>query len=68
MHDGKVTCNQRQINSQLMQFYKELYTSDLSTDDAITQMLDGLELKGMEETDRTKLDQPFTVDEIPWRR
>ena len=46
-----------------MQFYKEWYTFDLSTNDAITQMLDGLELKGIE-TDRTKLDQPFTVEEI----
>lgn len=52
------------MNSQFMQFYKDLYALDSATDNTITQWLDGLELKGVEETDKVALDQPITVEEI----
>lgn len=51
LDDGIDTCNQRQINSQFMQFYKHLYTCEMASDNTITQDLDELKTKGIERSD-----------------
>lgn len=65
LDDGTITCNERQINSQFMQFYNTFYTSERATDSTVhTQVLDRLELKGIEESDRVVLDQPMSLEKI----
>lgn len=64
LDDGTVTCDQKEINRQFMQFYRSLYTCEMSSDGTITQILDGLEIKGIEESDKVVLDQPISLDEI----
>lgn len=64
LDDDTVTCDLGQINRQFMQFYKNLYTCEMASDSTISQMLDGLEMKGIEESDKVALDQPISLEEI----
>lgn len=51
LDDGKITCDQRQINRQFMQFYKNVYICEMASDSTIIQVSDELEMKGIEKSD-----------------